>query len=166
MEGGGDSRGMFLKEVLLLYVWLQHGRSGEYKSRSSVPRHEIVAIVHTFYPAIVTFFESEEGKRESKEWKKGRTKGKEKTWRTVGTTKALADRGHSTARKGFFCFFALKFGYSIETKNPNASPIRKAFGWFVCGTSVHNRPNITAQCRGGRNIFPKYRKRLCLQGIL
>ena len=79
MEGGGDSRGMFLKEVLLLYVWLQHGRSGEYKPRSSVPRHEIVAIVHTFYPAIVTFFESEEGKRESKEWKKGRTKGKEKT---------------------------------------------------------------------------------------
>jgi len=36
----------------------------------------------------------------------------------------------------------------------------------IFGTSVHNRPNTTAQCRGGRNIFPKYRKCLCLQGIL
>lgn len=67
------------------------------------------------------------------EGKTGRTKGKENTCRTVGITKALADRGHSTARKGFFYFFALKFGYSIETKNPNASPIRKVFGLFVCG---------------------------------
>lgn len=50
------------------------------------------------------------------EGKTGRTKGKENTCRTVGITKALADRGHSTARKGFFYFFALKFGYSIETK--------------------------------------------------
>lgn len=69
------------------------------------------------------------------EGKTGRTKGKENTCRTVGITKALADRGHSTARKGFFYFFALKFGYSIETKNPNASPIRKVFGLFVCGRS-------------------------------
>ena len=53
----------------------------------------------------------------------------------VGITKALADSGHSTARKGFFYFFALKFGYSIETKNPNASPLRKVFGLFVCGRS-------------------------------
>ena len=67
------------------------------------------------------------------EGKTGRAKGKENTCRTVGITKALADRGHSTARKGFFYFFALKFGYSIETKNPNASPIRKVFGLFVCG---------------------------------
>ena len=37
---------------------------------------------------------------------------------------------------------------------------------LAAGTSVHNRPNIAAQCRGGRNIFPKYRKCLCLQGIL
>ena len=71
------------------------------------------------------------------EGKTGRTKGKENTCRTVGITKALADSGHSTAvdipppwifhrrgystaRKGFFYFFALKFGYLIETKNPNA----------------------------------------------
>ena len=73
------------------------------------------------------------------EGKTGRTKGKENTCRTVGITKALADSGHSAARKGFFYFFALKFGYSTETKNPNASPIRKVFGLFVCGTSVHNR---------------------------
>ena len=76
------------------------------------------------------------------EGKTGRTKGKENTCRTVGITKALADSGHSTARKGFFYFFALKFGYSIETKNPNASPIRKVFGLFVCGTDVHNQPKI------------------------
>ena len=67
------------------------------------------------------------------EGKTGRTKEKENTCRTVGITKALVDRGYSTARKGFFYFFALKFGYSIETKNPNASPIRKVFGLFVCG---------------------------------
>ena len=66
----------FLKEVLLLYVWLQHDQSGEYKPRSSVPRHEIAAIVHTFYPAIAAFFESEEGKREYGEWKATRRFGK------------------------------------------------------------------------------------------
>ena len=68
----------FLKEVLLLYVWLQHDRSVEYKARSSVPRHEIEAIVHTFYPAIEAFFESEEGKREYEEWKAKREERKEK----------------------------------------------------------------------------------------
>lgn len=73
------------------------------------------------------------------EGKTGRTKGKENTCRTVGITKALADSGHSTTRKGFFYFFALKFGYSIETKNPNASPIRKVFGLFVCGRSDWTR---------------------------
>lgn len=68
----------FLKEVLLLYAWLQHDRSGEYKPRSSVPMHEIEAIVHTFYPAIAAFFESEEGKREYEEWKAKREEQKEK----------------------------------------------------------------------------------------
>ena len=77
------------------------------------------------------------------EGKTGRTKGKENTCRTVGITKALADSGYSTARKGFFYFFALKFGYSIETKNPNASPIRKVFGLFVCGRSEKIR---TSKC--------------------
>lgn len=78
------------------------------------------------------------------EGKTGRTKGKENTCRTVGITKALADSGHSTACKGFFYFFALKFGYSIETKNPNASPIRKVFGLFVCGADVHKGFNNNA----------------------
>lgn len=73
------------------------------------------------------------------EGKTGRTKGKENTCRTVGITKALADSGQSAARKGFFYFFALKFGYSIETKNPNASPIRKVFGLFVCGRDDRSR---------------------------
>mgnify|MGYP004514631875 FL=1 len=68
----------FLKEILLLYAWLQHDRSGEYKPRSSVPRHEIEAIVHTFYPAIAAFFESEEGKQEYEEWKAKREERKEK----------------------------------------------------------------------------------------
>ena len=80
------------------------------------------------------------------EGKTGRTKGKENTCRTVGITKALADSGYSTACKGFFYFFALKFGYSIETKNPNASPIRKVFGLFVCG-----RLQLTQQNCGKNN---------------
>ena len=73
------------------------------------------------------------------EGKTGRAKGKENTCRTVSITKALADSGHSTARKGLFYFFAWKFRYSIETKNPNAFPIRKVFGLFVCGRSDRNR---------------------------
>ena len=126
----------FLKEVLLLYIRLQHDRSGEYKPRSSVPRHEIEAIVHTFYPAIAAFFESEEGKREYRSGRLNRkNERKRKHLPNSRHNKALADSGHSTARKGFFYFFALKFGYSIETKNPNASPIRKVFGLFVCGRS-------------------------------
>lgn len=48
------------------------------KPRSSVSRHEIEAIVHTFYPAIAAFFESEEGKQEYEEWKAKREERKEK----------------------------------------------------------------------------------------
>ena len=36
------------------------------------------AIVHTFYPAIAAFFESEEGNREYEEWKAKREERKEK----------------------------------------------------------------------------------------
>ena len=89
------------------------------------------------------------------EGKTGRTKGKENTCRTVGITKALADSGYSTARKGFFYFFALKFGYSIETKNPNASPIRKVFGLFVCGADVLNQPKFHLRIRLMAHIFPR-----------
>ncbi len=41
-------------------------------------RNKLEAIVHTFYPAIVDFFESEEGKREYEEWKAKREERKEK----------------------------------------------------------------------------------------
>lgn len=93
------------------------------------------------------------------EGKTGRTKGKENTCRTVGITKALADSGYSTARKGFFYFFALKFGYSIETKNPNASPIRKVFGLFVCGRDDKSRTCL--------NLLPKSKITLfCLVNAL
>ena len=105
------------------------------------------------------------------EGKTGRTKGKENTCRTVGITKALADSGHSTARKGFFNFFALKFGYSIETKNPNASPIRKVFGLFVCGRSDRIRTCgilLPKQARYQLRYTPKNINGLCLstRGLL
>ena len=58
-----------IKEVLCLSVWLFHDKSGEYKLGSCLPKHEIEAIVRTFYPAIVKFFESEEGRQEFEEWK-------------------------------------------------------------------------------------------------
>ena len=91
------------------------------------------------------------------EGKTGRTKGKENTCRTVGITKALADSGYSTARKGFFYFFALKFGYSIETKNPNASPIRKVFGLFVCGRDDRSRTCLNLLPKQAGNRYPTSR---------
>ena len=93
------------------------------------------------------------------EGKTGRTKGKENTCRTVGITKALADSGHSTACKGFFYFFALKFGYSTETKNPNASPIRKVFGLFVC-VFIVQKGYLTKAPYNPCNLHPKLYKQL------
>lgn len=58
-----------IKKVLCLTVWFLHDKSGEYKLRSCLPKHEIEAIVRTFYPAIVSFFDSEEGRQEFEEWK-------------------------------------------------------------------------------------------------
>lgn len=57
-----------MKETVYFLLWLLHDKSGEYKPRSYVPKHEIEAIVRAFYPAVVAFFESEEGKREFEEW--------------------------------------------------------------------------------------------------
>lgn len=51
-------------------------KRGEFKMRSDVPKHEVEAIVRAFYPAIVAFFESEEGKQEYEEWKVKRDKEK------------------------------------------------------------------------------------------
>ena len=58
-----------IKRVLYALLWFAHNKSGEYKPRSNLPKHEIEAIVRTFYPAIVRFFESEEGQQEFEEWK-------------------------------------------------------------------------------------------------
>ena len=58
-----------MKRTLYFLLWLAYDKSAEYKPRSYVPKHEIEAIVRTFYPAIVAFFETEEGNREFEEWK-------------------------------------------------------------------------------------------------
>ncbi len=58
-----------LKQTLYVLLWLIHDKRGEYKMRSGLPKHEVEAIVRAFYPAIVAFFETAEGKREFEEWK-------------------------------------------------------------------------------------------------
>ena len=62
-------RWTLLKQALYFLSWLAHDNFGEYKFRSYLPKHEIDAIVRTFYPAIASFFESEEGNREFEKWK-------------------------------------------------------------------------------------------------
>jgi len=37
--------------------------------KSNIPEHELEAIARCVYPAIVEFFQSEEGQREFAEWK-------------------------------------------------------------------------------------------------
>lgn len=51
----------------LVTIW--NDCRGEFKPKSLVPKHEIDAFVHTFYPAVVAFFQTEEGRREFEEWK-------------------------------------------------------------------------------------------------
>ena len=58
-----------MKRAVYVLLWLAHDKSGEYRPRSYIPKHEIEAIVRTFYPAVVAFFESAEGKLEYEEWK-------------------------------------------------------------------------------------------------
>ena len=58
----------FLKQVVYTLLWILHDKSAAYKPRSNLPQHEIEAIVHAFYPAVVVFFESEEGKLLLKKW--------------------------------------------------------------------------------------------------
>ena len=57
-----------MKRAVYVLLWLAHDKSGEYRPRSYIPKHEIEAIVRAFYPAVVAFFESEEGNREFEEW--------------------------------------------------------------------------------------------------
>jgi len=47
---------------------LSQEKSGE--KGIELPEYELEAIARCIYPAIVEFFESEEGKREFAEWKK------------------------------------------------------------------------------------------------
>ena len=65
-----------IKEFVYHILWLMHDKSAAYKPHSEIPRHEIEAIVSTFYPAVVAFFESVEGKREFEEWKAKKEKEK------------------------------------------------------------------------------------------
>ena len=58
-----------IKETLYILLWLIHDKHGEYQMRSYLPKHEVEAIVRAFYPAIVAFFETEEGKCEFEQWK-------------------------------------------------------------------------------------------------
>lgn len=45
------------------------------KITSQIPKHELEALAATLYPAIVKFFESEQGKAEFKAWQE-KQKGK------------------------------------------------------------------------------------------
>ncbi len=65
-----------IKEFIYRFLLLMHDKSAVYKPRSEIPRHEIEAIVSTFYPAVVAFFESVEGKRDFEEWKAKKEKEK------------------------------------------------------------------------------------------
>ena len=38
------------------------------ETKSGVPKHELEAIVRTFLPDIIAFFQSEEGRKEFQEW--------------------------------------------------------------------------------------------------
>ena len=58
-----------IKETLYILLWLIHDKHGEYQMRSYLPKHEVEAIVRAFYPAIVAFFEIEEGKCGFEQWK-------------------------------------------------------------------------------------------------
>ena len=58
-----------MKRTVYFLLWLIQDKSAEYKPRSYVPKHEIEAIVRTFFPAVAAFFETEEGNREFEEWK-------------------------------------------------------------------------------------------------
>ena len=65
-----------IKAFIYQLIWISHDKSAVYKPRSEIPRHEIEAIVSTFYPVVVAFFESVEGKREFEEWKAKKEKEK------------------------------------------------------------------------------------------
>ncbi len=49
---------------------------GEVQYKSDVPKHEIDSIIRTFFPSVIAFFESEDGRREFAEWKSKQEKEK------------------------------------------------------------------------------------------
>ena len=59
----------FIKQTLYVLLWFIHNKSGGYKPRSNLPKHEIEAIIRTFYPSVVAFYESEKGMQQFNEWK-------------------------------------------------------------------------------------------------
>ena len=65
-----------MKRAVYVLLWLAHDKSGEYRPRSCIPKHEIEAIVRAFYPAVVAFFESEEA---SVSLKNGRQKKRQRS---------------------------------------------------------------------------------------
>lgn len=48
------------------------------ETKSGMPKHELEAIVRTFLPDIIAFFQSEEGRKEFREWKQEQERKKQK----------------------------------------------------------------------------------------
>ena len=46
------------------------------KNNTGIPQHEIDSLARAFIPAIMDYFNSEEGMHELEEWKSQRTEGK------------------------------------------------------------------------------------------
>ena len=49
------------------------------ETKSGVPKHELEAIVRTFLPDIIAFFQSEEGRREFEEWEQEQERSKQQS---------------------------------------------------------------------------------------
>ena len=56
------------------------------KQGTSIPKHELEALAETLYPAIVEFFESEQGKAEFKRWQEEQQKNQDNQHNKRGIT--------------------------------------------------------------------------------
>ena len=56
------------------------------KQGTSIPKHELEALAETLYPAIVEFFESEQGKAEFKAWQEEQQKNQDNQHNKRGIT--------------------------------------------------------------------------------
>ena len=61
--------GIIMKLVYFI-CWLMVDNSGSWKNRSNLPKYELEAIVHAYFPAAIALFESEEGKAKFEAWKR------------------------------------------------------------------------------------------------